>query len=260
MNNNLVPTVITDVNGRTTTVHKKLLESPTSPWSTPPPPGGWTKPQEKAPRISPYGRERSENPIGTPEEHRDTVAAIRKLLEANVYLSNDPWRIQEITFKLIRCKDGEHLKRVQGVLEAIAPEYATIVVSRIESYDADSLDAAYSYRDLITDDNGRSMSDLMQLHKNIMKHVSPEMDENGGIKHFAAHLYAKENTVLSSGPKPMGSYGTTVDNEDYVALVDQYADSVIQLAAYVSERGFEDFDHDDFAEYLSNGPIAEGWL
>jgi hypothetical protein len=69
-----------------------------------------------------------------------------------------------------------------------------------------------------------------------------------------------DNTVLPNGHTLKHNYGETVDNEDYVELVDQYADSVIQLAAYVSERGFEDFDHDDFTEYLSNGPIAEGWL
>lgn len=256
MNNNLVPTVITDVNGRTTTVHKKLLESPTSPWSTPPPPGGWVKPKKQPPRINPYSRERIDNPIGTTAERDETRTTIQKLLEANPELDN---RVNYVMSKLSGCMDNDHLKRVYGALESVSNEDMPALTRRIEVYDADSLDAAYAYRHLTTEDYGRRITDLMKLHENIMKHVSPEM-ENGGIKHFAAHLYAKENTVLSSGPKPMGSYGTTVDNEDYVELVDQYADSVIQLAAYVSERGFEDFDHDDFAEYLSNGPIAEGWL
>jgi hypothetical protein len=257
MNNNLVPTVITDVNGRTTTVHKKLFETPTSPWSTPPPPGGWTKPQKQAPRIDPYSRERRENPIGSTLERAQTLLAINNFLLTNPYLEN---RVDYVMGKLYACHDGDHLKRVKGAIKSVPLEDVTALTSRIESYDADSLDAAYAYRDLTTDDYGRRVTDLMKLHKGIMKYVSPEMDENGGIKHFAAHLYAMENTVLPNGHTLKHNYGETVDNEDYVELVDQYADSVIQLAAYVSERGFEDFDHDDFAEYLSNGPIAEGWL
>jgi hypothetical protein len=259
MKDHLTPTVITDKNGKTTTVYKKLFETPTSPWSTPPPPGGWPKPQESdEPRIHPYSKERRDNPIGTDEERAKTISAIVKVFSNRRELGP----IGHILGSLEGCKDGDYLKRAQGAVESADDiDDLHFLSFRITSKETAIVDAAYAYRDLVDNQHpSRTLKSLIELHKNILKDYPRKMDENGGIKAIEAHLYAKDHASVPAGHKRMGAYAQTVDNEDYVALVEQYADSVHELVAYVSERGFEDFDHDHFAEYLSNGPIARGWL
>ena len=253
-NPNLVPTVITDKNGKITTVHKILFETPTSPWSTPPPPGGWSKPKHKAePPVSPYSREREAAPIGTEEERAATLAALSKLMEGRQWF-------QGSIRVLINCKDGDYLKRVYKAIDSVSPDDEITLVSSISMKKDVEVNFACEYNHLVTDAQDSSLGSLLQLHKELLKDGICETDENGCVKAFEAHLYARDNTVVPKGHMRMGRYGFTVDNEDYVALVDQYADNVHQLAAYVSERGYEDFDHNDFAEYLSNGPVSDGWL
>lgn len=256
MNNNLVPTVVTDVNGRTTTVYKKpLLESPSSPWSTPPPPGGWSGPKKTQPEppIHPYSRERETNPIGTEEERAAMLAAISEVM------TGKKWATHTVR-QLANCKDGDYLKRVHKAIESVAPDDETTLSMLISSQSHIAVNFACEYQYLVTEERDRSLDALLQLHKGLVKDGICETNEYGCVTAFEAHLYARDNTVVPKGHTRMGRYGHTVDNEDYVMLVDQYADSVSELAAYVSERGFEDFDHEDFAEYLSNGPVASGWI
>lgn len=250
----LIPTAVTDKNGKLTTVHKKPFETPASPWSTPPPPGGWSKPKKNAePPISPYSREREANPIGTEEERAATLTAISEEMAGKRWFSH--------TIKqLVNCKDGDYLKRVHKAIESVAPNDETALAISISGKKHISVNFACEYQYLVTEARDRSLDTLLQLHNELLKEGICETNEYGCVTAFEAHLYARDNTVVPKGHMRMGRYGFTVDNEDYVMLVDQYADNVVQLVTYVSERGYENFDHDHFAEYLSNGPVSGGWL
>lgn len=254
-NPQLVPLVVVDRNGRTTTVYKKPnLPVKHSPFGKPVLPAA--KPTDKM----------------TGQEIAYTI--IKRLKNATPPEGYPKVRIlPNVRNSLVNsAADREHIRKVHAVFETLlageAAENFQAVHTIVSDVDLENpvdvkalhtnLEYVMQRPDLITD--------ITLLGRLLVRYGITDPDSDTPFVSLPAHLEARSHHrrlhAASHGYYSGDRFADYRNNPSYMAAVERHHDKLEHLFAYRELRGVsgDSFDEQDFQNYLSHGAVANGWL
>jgi hypothetical protein len=171
--------------------------------------------------------------------------------------------------------DDEYLK----IVSILAKELASLksggitiskrraLVNQLEAGNRNVVRAFYAHRD-----EYEKHPALVSLHtwliESLISRGVVRQEADGSIPTLSIHLKAREHYERHRMARPAyGLVSSYENNAEYLSMVERHADHIDALLRYRADRGLESaaegpspLDEEDFAEYLSHGPVAEGML
>lgn len=249
MKNNLVPKAIVDRRGVTTT--------------------RWVRPDASVD---------SRPGIPCPEVKTVSVRAILADLKPQEGSVDAPYWTEQrkwIKSHLETFPDPAYLTAVSALVKilhtsqqgGVGVSHRRLLLWHIEEGNRSVIQSLYAHREGFEADIHITTAYEMVIDTLVNK-LTVEREQDGRIPTLDAHLKAQQHyerfRMQRSAYSLVPQYSK---NREYVAMVERHADHIDALLRYRADRGLESsgkgpaaLDEDDFAEYLSHGPIAEGLL
>jgi hypothetical protein len=254
-NPQLVPSVVVDRNGKTTTVYKK----PNKPVRS----SAFTSPV--LPAAKPTGKM-------TGEEIAYTI--IRRLKNYTPPNGYPKVRIfPEVRHSLLEgATDRDHIRGVHTLFETLMsgtePQHYQAIHTLIKEMDlASRLDmkVLYSQMDYVMK-NPTSVMEIAHFGRFLVREGIIDPDSEAPFASLSAHVEAQRHYRRLHAAQH-GYYSDDPFNDyrklpNYMAAVERYYDKLEYLFSYKELRSVEGdtFDEQDFQNYLQQGAVANGWL
>jgi len=258
-NQNLVPAVIVDRNGKTTTVHRK----PNTPVKEP----AFAKPV--LPEAKPTEKM-------TGEEIAYTI--IKRIKNATPPNGYEKIRILPLIRKSFveASEDRNYIRSVHSLLEALISgepahyQVATDILYLIGVEDKKRIRVLYSNQDILMEKPG-DVLDIANFASFLISSGAASTENGWHVPSLKAHLkarqhYRRQHRAQFGGAAPASTIPQYRDNLGYMEAVESNYEKIDKLIEYRNLRGInikdgrEKIDAEDFRGYLKQGAVSNGWL
>lgn len=263
MNSNLAPTPIVDKNGVSSTRLKKVDSGTAKPVNIPAPDGSLYAPRaQKTTTLGSFFRDR--------KERKQLAAEIMNRLWAHDERLKHGFVEGGAGDFIAKIKDLDYLRDLNTVAEMVTRnelgndiynDGRDKLISYLFLYEPNGLQKQRMrtfarYSDWMRENNVR-FAHFSLTYGTLMDYGVATL-EDGTIRNMEAHCQATK--ALKSLGIPRYSGDSYVRKSDFGDAVDKYPDDVDQLISYITERGLNKFNEDDFLNYRDSGTVREGWL